>query len=54
MQRRTAIAAQIPDVYGRRVTAEVTAPIEPHAVDRHHVWRAIATYGGKPIMWRVD
>src|SRR5689334_12007924 len=54
MQRRTAISAQIPDVYGRRVTAEVTATIEPRAVDGHHVWRAVATYGVKPIMWPVD
>ena len=39
MQRRTAVAAQVLNVYGRRIAAEVAATVKPHAVHRHHMQR---------------
>ena len=47
MQRCAAIAAQVLNVYGRRIAAEVAAAVEPDAVEGHRVgsrrgvrWRA--------------
>src|SRR5215211_6863260 len=54
MERRTAIAAEIADVYRRGITAEVTAPVEPGAVHGHHMRIAVPAYGGEPVARRFN
>jgi hypothetical protein len=42
------------NVYGCRITADITATVEPHAVHRHYMRTAVTPDGRKPVMQRVD
>jgi hypothetical protein len=48
------MAAQVADMHGRRVAAEVAAAVKPDAIDGHNVWRPVTAHGGEPIMRGID
>src|SRR5215212_4281590 len=53
MQDNATIAAQVPDMHSRRVTAEVAGAVEPHAVYWDHMWGTVPAYCGDPVMPRL-
>ena len=48
------IAAQVPDVHGRRVATKAAAAVEPDAIDWYHVWGTVAADSGEPVARGID